>query len=205
MADVLTGITADEYMARYAEDFYEWVNGKVVKIPPITLQHNDITIYLRVLLDTFFAFKPLGQVISAPFVMSLPSVNSKREPDLQIVLNGNLHRLTNTYMDGPADICVEVVAPESVARDHGEKFVEYERGKVREYWIVDPIHHECRIYRINGQGIYARQYEDKQGNYQTPLLLQFVLHIPTLWLESLPDPVAIIDTVRNMVGEASQE
>ncbi len=205
LPDVQTGITADEYMAQYAAHFYEWVNGKVVKIPPITLQHNMMTFYLRALLETFFVFRPLGQVIGAPFVMSLPSVNSKREPDLQIILNDNPHRLTDTYMDGPADICAEVVSPDSVERDHGEKFAEYERGKVREYWIADPIHQECRIYRLNDQGIYERQYEDKQGNYQTPLLPQFVLHVPTLWQTPLPDPVVVVEAVRGMVSEASQE
>jgi len=198
-------VSAEDYMAHYAAHFYEWVDGKVIKMSPVSLPHDQIARYLARLLETFFAFVPTGQIVVAPFVMSIPAINIKREPDVQIILNDNPGRLTYTYMDGPADICIEVVSPESVGRDYGDKFVEYEKGKVREYWIVDSIHRECRFYRLNAEGLYVSQREDEQGNYQTPLLPQFVLHVPTLWQTPLPDPRAVMDAVRGMVGGASQE
>lgn len=46
------------------------------------------------------------------------------------------------------------MSPESAERDHGEKFVEYEKGGVPEYWIMDYLHREGHLYRLNAEGIY---------------------------------------------------
>jgi Uma2 family endonuclease len=166
----------------------------------VTFQHDRLTHYLDVLFQTYFELKPIGQVVAAPFVMRLEAIDSAREPDLQIILQTRMGELTATYMNGPADICIEVVSPESISRDHGAKFEEYERGGVHEYWIIDPVHQECRFYRLGEAGRYARQAEDAQGNYRTPALPQFALHVPTLWSEKLPGPLAVAEAVRAMLA-----
>ena len=51
-----------------------------------------------------------------------------------------------TYLDGPADVVVEIISPESRLRDRGEKFAEYEMGGVREYWLIDSERHEADWY-----------------------------------------------------------
>jgi len=105
-------------------------------------------------------------------------------------------------MNGPADMCIEAVSPESVTRDHGEKFEEYEKGGVGEYWIVDYVYRECRFFRLNADGQYVRFSEDAQGNYQSPLLPGLVLHIPTLWGPNLPGAVSIVQAVQAMLKSA---
>ncbi len=197
-------ISFEEYLANYAADFYEWVGGAVVKMAPVSLNHDSITTYLRQLLETYFELRPIGRVVAAPFVLHLPAIDRSREPDLQVILQTNTGELTATYMNGPADICIEVVSPESVSRDHGAKFEEYERGSVREYWIVDPLHQECRFYRLGEAGRYARQAEDAEGNYRTPALPGLALHVPTLWREKLPGPLAVAEAVRAMLAENKQ-
>lgn len=103
-------------------------------------------------------------------------------------------------MDGAADLCIEVVSVDSVERDHGEKFAEYERGGVGEYWIVDPLRNECRFYRLNSQNVYMRTVEDADGIYQTPLLPGLRLSVPTLWQVELPGPITIAEQVRAMLS-----
>lgn len=131
--------------------------------------------------------------------MRLPATDSAREPDLQIILDGNPGTLHDTYMEGPADICIEVVSPESISRDHGTKFEEYEKGGVGEYWIIDPVHRECRFYHLGNDGVYVPQSEDADGYHTTPRLPNFRLHVPTLWAEKLPGPTQIAQTVRAML------
>lgn len=46
--------------------------------------------------------------------------------------------MKETYLDGPADLVVGIVSPDSVGRDRGEKFYEYAQGGVPEYWLIDP-------------------------------------------------------------------
>lgn len=62
-------VSEDEYMRDYAEHFYEWVDGVVIKMSPVTAKHDGLSVYLRQLLDTYFALRPIGKVRSEPFVM----------------------------------------------------------------------------------------------------------------------------------------
>ena len=208
-------VSFDEYMARYAADFYELAGGALIKMSPVTLVHDQITNYLRLLLQTYFELKPIGRVVAAPFVMKLPNVSHGREPDLQVILTTNPGELTETYQNGPADLCIEVVSPESVTRDHGDKFQEYERGGVPEYWIVDPLQNECRFYRLSETAVeiveneppvkmYVRAEQDAQGLYRTVALPGLALHVPTLWQPALPGPAAVVEAVRAMVNASKQ-
>jgi Uma2 family endonuclease len=191
-------IPFDEYMARYAHDHYEWVNGEVIQLSPVSLKHFRIVAYLQNLLGYYFALNPVGQVVGEPFVLKLDAAGSGREPDLQVILNTNPGQLTDTAMIGAPDICIEVVSAESVARDYGDKFLEYEKAGVKEYWIIDPIRKACRFNRLGDRSLYTDISMDAQGEYQTPILPKLRLHVPTLWQENLPDYYAIADSVRSM-------
>lgn len=193
------GVSVEEFMQQYAGQHCEWIAGRVIRMSPASLRHQLMIDYLSDVLRFYFTFTPIGQRITAPFVMLLPDVPARRrEPDIQVILESNPGALHDTYMEGPADICIEVVSPESNARDHGEKFDEYERGGVPEYWIVDPIRRECRFYRRGDDGVYLRQTPDADDNYTTPALPGLKLHVPTLWQDVLPDPVQTLEAVRAM-------
>lgn len=198
---IATDVSAEEYMERYAADFCEWVEGVVIKMSPESLRHDVLMYYLRNLLEVYFTLRRIGRVHDAPFVMRSHPGLPRREPDLQVILNTNPGTLTNTYMDGPADLCIEVVSPDSVDRDYTEKLTEYQKGGVREYWILDPTQNKTRFYRLNAAGIYIRYSEDADGNYRTPLLPDFVLHVPTLWQPNLPDPIAVVQAVQAMLAK----
>ena len=195
------GVSIEDYLARYAAGFFEWVKGDVIKMAPISARHDDLAGYLRELFRAYFALNPIGRVKSAPFVMRVDAVEIAREPDLQIILDRNPGDLTDTAMMGPADICVEIVSPESVGRDHGTKLEEYEKAGVGEYWIIDPIRKECRFYQLQASGIYAVVHPDTEGHYGTPKLPRLALHVPTLWQDELPDIFAVAQAVRAMIQQ----
>jgi len=52
------------------------------------------------------------------------------------------------YLAVPADIAIEIVSPQTVARDRGEKYYEYARGAVREYWLIDPEARWAEFYHL---------------------------------------------------------
>ena len=56
----------------------------------------------------------------------------------------HLDRLENSHLAGPADLLVEVVSKDSVARDLVEKLREYEAAGIREYWVIDSRPNEAR-------------------------------------------------------------
>jgi Uma2 family endonuclease len=196
---VASEVSEADYMEHYAAQYHEWVRGYVIKMAPIRLKHYDLTQYLQDLLKIFFLLNPIGRVVGEPFVMRLAAVESRREPDLQVILEANLPNLKETYMDGPADICIEVVSPSNAATDYGEKLEEYEQGGVGEYWLFDPQRRATAFYRQQETGGYLSIPPDADGNYRTPRLPKFVLNVPTLWQDELPNVVQIMESVRRML------
>ena len=194
-------VSFEEYMERYAAHFYEWVGGKVIKMTPVSLRHTLLAQYLFKLLDHYLGYRAVGIVLLAPFPMRVKEQEIVREPDVQVLLQEHMDRLTNTAIVGAADICIEVVSPESVTRDYGEKFEEYEKIGVREYWIVDPLREQAIFYRLTDQGVYSAVTADAEGNYRSPLLPEFTLHVPTLWQDPLPSAPQVAEAVRAMLGE----
>lgn len=197
---VASGVQAEDYINQF-EGHYEWVRGYVIKMAPISLGHDRIIGYLRELFRAYFALKPIGIVVGDPFTMRLDATESRRQPDLQIILDSNPGELTETAMFGPADIAIEVVSPGSVSLDYGEKFAEYEKGGVREYWMIDPIRKTCRFNRLNDKDVYVDAPVDQNGNYSSPLLPGLKLHVAILWQESLPDVITVVQNVRDMLND----
>lgn len=203
---IAVDVPEDVFMQEYAEDFCEWIDGTVIKMSPVHERHDILTRYLAMLLETYFAFRALGVIRQQPFVMHYEfeqedgqKKHRDREPDIMVILNDNLSNLKETYMDGAADMVIEVVSPESVARDYGEKFYEYEQIGVTEYWIIDPMKKECRFYHLNPQ--HAYELQTVGDDYESPRLPGLKLNIPTLWQETLPKPPAIVKAVQAMLGE----
>ena len=192
----------DEYMESYAHDGYEWVDGVVVKVSPISDKHDILVAYLSDLLRSYLELRPIGVVRHQPFVMKLPTIRRGREPDIQVILDSNPHEYTKTGMIGPADICIEVVSPESITRDYEFKYAEYEAGGVGEYWIIDPLEKRCTFYRQSEAGGFVAVRPDADENYHTPRLPGLAVQVPLLWHEELPGPGATFQAVQAMLGRA---
>ena len=202
MMQVTQTTSFEDYLAHFAADYFECVEGELIQMAPVSLQHANLTYYLHQLLEIYFTLRPIGRVIAAPFVLKLSAINVSREPDLQVILAENLSNLKETFMDGPAQICIEIVSVESTDRDYGKKFVEYELGGVSEYWIIDPLRRESHFYRLReiDQAMrYAQVNVDENGNYRSPQLPQLIIHVPTLWTDPLPNPLFVMQSVQEML------
>lgn len=195
---VAADVSEAEYMDKYAAHFCEWVDGKVIRVTPATLFHNDLGKYVANVLDVYFELRPIGRVITAPFVYKMPELKRNREPDMMVILNDNKGELTDTYFQGAADICIEIISKESTKRDRGDKFTEYELAGVREYWLFDSVRKQTSFFR-RIEGSFIQQFEDADGNYTTPLLPDLQIHVPTLW-DILPGPRAIVLAIEEMLG-----
>jgi Uma2 family endonuclease len=110
-----------------------------------------------------------------------------REPDVMFVRSENLGRLHETYLDGPADLVIEIVSSESVGRDRGDKFYEYAEGGVPEYWLIDPQRQRVDFYRLV-EGEYIPLLTGKEGKYESQVIPGFWLYVEWLWQDPLPSP-----------------
>lgn len=182
--DVLPRMTYEEFLAWADEDtLAEWVDGEVVMTSPASVRHQLIGDFLLKVLGTYVEGRDLGMVLSAPFQMKL---EHGREPDLLFLVQAHLGRLRETYLDGPADLVVEIVSPESAERDRGAKFYEYARGGVPEYWLLDPEMERAEFYHLDTRGHYQWAAPDAEGIYHSLVLSGFWLRVEWLWQEPLP-------------------
>lgn len=168
----------------------EWVDGEVVMTSPASLRHQLLADFLTRILGIYVEERGLGLVLSAPFQVKLPQ--SGREPDVLFVANENRHRLRKNYLDGPADLVVEIVSPESIGRDRGDKYREYEQAGVPEYWLIDPDRQEAEFYRLDERGRYRLAMADDAGVYRSPIVSGFWLKVDWLWQDPLPNALTIL-------------
>jgi Uma2 family endonuclease len=139
----------EEFLASLDEDSRaEWVDGRVERLSPASLRHQRIVGFLFRLLDEHVRARGLGEVVMAPFQVKLGPDLPGREPDLLFVARDGLSKMKGTYFEGAPDLVIEVSSPESAGRDRGEKFLEYEKARVREYWLIDPEREQVDVYRL---------------------------------------------------------
>lgn len=161
----------------------EWVDGEVIMASPASFGHQRIVGFLGGMLGQYVAFRDLGVVILPPFQMKM---RQGREPDVLFLAKEHLDRLQATYLDGPADLVVEVTSPKSAGRDRGDKFYEYASGGIPEYWLIDPIRRWCEFYRLD-EGHYDLVFQGGQARYDAHSVSGFWLDVAWLW--QTPSPV----------------
>ena len=187
----------DEFLDWADEDtLAEWVNGKVVMTSPASLRHQLIAQFLGRVLAGYVEVDRLGIIVSAPFQMKLEQ--SGREPDVFFLAEAHRNRLHATYLDGPADLVIEILPPERVGRDRGEKFYEYEQAGIPEYWLIDDATQRAEFYQLDARGRYQLVAPGDDGVYRSKILPGFWLEVAWLWRDPLP-PVE--QTVLAVAGE----
>lgn len=196
---VVENLTFEEFLREFDGKHAEWYQGKVILVMANNRQNQAILSFLNALFALYFGFKPIGEFILAAFSMVVSDDLPHREPDLIIVMNENRQRIKESYLDGAADIAIEIVSPESVARDYGKKFQEYELAGVREYWIIDPMRQIADVYLLGEDSHYHRLALNSQEQLVSSLLQNFALDPAILWREELPKGDELIQLVNRML------
>jgi Uma2 family endonuclease len=116
---------------------YEIVDGVLYMAPSPNRSHQNTAFEIASYLRTHVKLTGLGQVYIAPFDVELNS-QTVVQPDVIVVLNHDLNRITESRIVGAPDLVVEVSSPGTVGYDREKKQQNYARAGVPEYWIADP-------------------------------------------------------------------
>ena len=197
---IAEGVSFDNFLKYFGEQHTEWLGGKVISVVSNNTQHQMILSFLLTVLKLYLSFKSLGKVLLAGVPMRIAADRPVREPDLLVLLNEHLSRIQPTFVDGPADIVVEIVSPESNDRDRGKKLREYEAAGVPEYWLFDPQRTEAVIYALGADGHYHPLPVDADGQLHSTVLPGFRLQAALLWRDELPDGAELIQLVQAMMN-----
>lgn len=163
----------------------EWIDGEIITMPGASFEHQSIDKFLIKIMDFYAESNDLGIVLSSPFAMKLEEQKRGREPDVLFVKKERRNLFKKNYLDGAADLVVEIISPESIGRDRGEKFIEYEAAGIKEYWIIDPDRKTTEFYRLGENGFYS-PILTPEGVFYSEVLEGFFLKIEWLWQNPSP-------------------
>ena len=179
-------MTFEEFLGWEGEhQFVEWVEGDAQVRMCADVVHQRTLGFLIGLLSLYVERHQLGEILFVPFVMRLPLRPSGRVPDLMYIANNNLSLLRYNYLDGAADLAVEIVSDESTKRDYVDKKAEYAQNGVREYWCIDPDRQTVLFCQLTNEGTY-REVMLSEGRNDSTAIEGFWLQVEWLWQEPLP-------------------
>ena len=180
-----TRLTYDDFV-RIPDDGqrHEIIDGVHYVTPSPVRRHQQLLGRLHLMIGVFLENHPeVGQVYLSPLDTVL-SPWDVVEPDLLFVAADQLDILTEPNIQGAPALVVEILSPGTRKRDLGIKRQLFDRGGVREYWLVDPKALEVTVYRRMPDGGFPKAAEFSAGDeivLTTALLPGFSLSVAKLF------------------------
>lgn len=183
-------ISFEEFLTKFDGKHAEWIDGEVIEFMSASDKHQDLSDFLIAILRIFIEENDLGIIRTAPMTIKLG--DRGREPDLFFIAKNRLKSLKKNYFDGAPDLIIEIISPESRGRDRGDKFYEYEKAGVREYWIIDYERQKVEFYNLDKDGFFQMVFADETNFFQSQVLPNLRLNVSWLWQEKLPNLLQVL-------------
>ncbi len=179
----------DEYIAwNHEGGLVDWIDGEAHLYVSTSSEHQRIIQFIVHLIEVYVRVTNAGQYRTAPYAMRAAGRpgGRGREPDIILVLTEHLGRMGPKFMEGPADLVVEVISEDDPKRDLREKFAEYEAAGVREYWTIDsrPGSRVAAFHVRDGLTGHFVAAPTPDGVFTSALLPGFWVRLAWLWDES---------------------
>lgn len=116
---------------------HQIIGGELHMTPAPTPYHQEISLNLAFILNSFVKQHKTGSIYTAPVDVVL-SMTDVVQPDLVYVSRERLNIITKKNIVDAPDLVVEVLSDNTETIDRQKKRVLYEKHGVKEYWIVDP-------------------------------------------------------------------
>ncbi|HEX3641093.1 MAG TPA: Uma2 family endonuclease [Ktedonobacteraceae bacterium] len=128
---------------------YEVIGGVLYMSPSPNRKHQKIVLEIAAYLRSFAQIPELGEVYVGPLDVEL-SYRNVVQPDILVVLNEHLDRITETHIIGAPDLVIEITDSNTANHDYGEKWEAYANGGVPEYWVVTPEELTIELLILDG-------------------------------------------------------
>lgn len=199
---VARDVSYEDYLSGKYGAHVEWIHGVVIEMSPIHEKHDSLTRILATMFDTYLDLTGGRRVLQEPMGMRCTPELPARQPDVQVLLPDRMDYLQENQVAGPANLVVEVVSPESVKRDRGEKYAEYEQGGVDEYWIIDPQRKDASFF-VRGDDDLFHSRLPVEGAYTSHILPRLKISLDSSGRRS-PQPSARLCKWSNRCWEATR-
>jgi Uma2 family endonuclease len=166
------------------------IDGVIYMASPDNMDANDLFVWLMRLLADIVEINDLGKVNGSRAAYRVNDRNSP-EPDIAFIRRGRTNLVRRGFVNGPPDLAMEIVSPESVERDYETKRELYQDAGVAEYWIVDEVEQKVTLLRLAANGKY-REIRPKKGELHSQVVPGFWIRPEWLWQNPLPKKVDVL-------------
>ncbi len=144
---------ADYFRLPETNRIMELSEGRLIISPSPTIKHQLVLGNLYTLIRNYVLSKNLGKAITSPVDVRLRK-GIIRQPDIAFISKKHRNIATRKYLSVP-ELVVEILSKGTAKEDKEDKFQEYERSGIQEYWIVDPFRQIIEIYTLEN-GVYEK-------------------------------------------------
>ena len=180
-----TRLTYDDFLL-FPDDGkrHEIIDGEHYVTPGPNQRHQVLLGRLYFEIELILRQHPgSGQAFLSPFDVIFTQWDVV-EPDLLFIAPDQVEILTENNVQGPPALVIEILSRGTRKKDEHVKRRLFERGGVREYWIVDPKHDRVTAWRRQPDGSFPRVAElfrERQDVLTTPLLPQLTISLAQLF------------------------
>jgi len=163
---------------------HEIIDGEhYVSACPVT-RHQLLVGRLYFEIELFLRQHPgTGMVFLAPFDVIFTKWDVV-EPDLLFIAQDQAEILTDKNVQGPPALVIEVLSPGTRKVDERVKLRLFDRGGVREYWLVDPEADSVTVFRRQSDGSFLKVAQltgDGHDVLATPLMAGLAIHLAAIF------------------------
>ncbi len=130
----------------------ELVDGEIAVSPSPIPDHSHIVFALATILKNHIDAHGLGELLGD--VDTIFGEHDVRRPDVLFFRQDRRHFIGKKAIEGPPDLCVEVLSPSSIKTDRVDEFEQYAAGGVAYYWIIDAQQRTIEAYHL-AEGSYV--------------------------------------------------
>ena len=170
----------------------ELIDGVMLVHSPASIQHDDISGFLRALMRGYAEERGVGRVLGPDALIHLGPCR-KLAPDVFFVRQERIPTPLPKEFEGAPDLVVEVLSPSNRRDDLFDKRVVYRDAGVGETWVVDRETQQVLIDRKQAEG-YSEDVVTA-GTVASTALQGFRIEASWLWAEPLPKMLSCLHTM----------
>ncbi len=157
----------------------ELANGEIAVSPsPLPTHSFVVSMLLRILGNHVEAHK-LGALFGD--LDTLVEEYFVRRPDILYFAEDRLHLVGEKAVEGPPDLCIEVISPSSETIDREDKFSEYQDFSVPNYWIVDPAQRTFEAFQLRRKKYTSVVRGQGADTVHAPPFPELAIPLAELW------------------------
>ncbi len=159
---------------------YQLIEGELIMTPAPNPIHQLISANLFKSIVRHVDEKRLGVLFYSPIDIYLSEENAF-QPDIVFISSERRHIIKDDGIYGAPELVIEILSPSTAYYDIKKKFRVYEKGGVKEYWIVDPEMNTVEIY-LNEDGHFSLKTKlENKGEIESFILKGFRLTLEEIF------------------------